>query len=484
LGISTVTSKITSPSLAHVTARQKGRVGLLLVVVVVLLVGAAGTGAGVLWTRGSLNDVICDGDCGSSAIATPDALARTGQPGAVHPLDPAGGRVNPDAVAAAVRGALGAKGLGPHVGFAAIDPSDGAVVGSQGSGGFVPASTTKLLTAIAVLTTVDPESRFTTKVMRSEDRIVLVGGGDPYLATKLPRKKVYATQADLATLAKRTAAGLRRLHLTSVRLDYETSLFSGPDASSAWEKSYVSQKIVTPVSALWADEGVVHGVRADDAPQAATQEFARMLERRGITVSGTPIETKVPSTADPVASVSSATVAEIVEAMIARSDNEAAEVLLRHAALGAGRPASFDGGVATVRAVLKALRITTAGLVLTDGSGLSRKNRIAPVTLADVVATAARTSRTSSLVSDLAVGGFTGTLARRFGKAELGRGAVRGKSGTLTGVHSLAGYVTDTSGTPIAFAVMTDHTKSVNPFVTEAALDRVSAALAGCRCTR
>jgi len=48
---------------------------------------------------------------------------------------------------------------------------------------------------------------------------------------------------------------------------------------------------------------------------------------------------------------------------------------------------------------------------------------------------------------------------------------------------ALAGYVTDRSGTPIVFAVMTDRTKSVNPFVTEDALDRVAAALADCTCS-
>ena len=179
-----------------------------------------------------------------------------------------------------------------------------------------------------------------------------------------------------------------------------------------------------------------------------------------------------------MASVRSATVAQIVEAMIAQSDNEAAEVLLRHAAIAAGRPATFDGGVATVRSVLRRLDIDVSGLELHDGSGLSRRNRIAPQTLAEAVAVSARRPRTDSLISDLAVGGFTGTLARRFGKADAGRGVVRGKSGTLTGVHSLAGYVTDRSGTPIAFAVMTDRTKAINPFVTEDALDRVAAALA------
>jgi D-alanyl-D-alanine carboxypeptidase/D-alanyl-D-alanine-endopeptidase (penicillin-binding protein 4) len=458
-------------------------VGVLTVVLVLVLMGAAGAGAGVLWSKGSLNGLICDGECGPDAVATPDALARDGVPGAVAPRAAGDGRLDPELVESAVRDALRSEDLGPAVGFAAVDPADDSVVATVGSGAYVPASTTKLLTGLAALSELDPRDRFPTKVMRDGDRIVLVGGGDPYLATKLPRKKVYAVRADLATLAKRTAAELLGLGMTSVRLAYETSLFTGPNASPAWESSYIGQKIVTPVSALMVDGGVIGGTRVDFPAKATAEVFARLLQRRGIDVTNSPIETKAPSTADPVASVRSATVAQIVEAMIARSDNEAAEALLRHTAIAAGRPGTFDDGVATVQAVLRRLGIDVSGLELHDGSGLSRQNRIAPLTLAEVVAVAARTERTDSLVSDLAVGRFTGTLTTRFEKADAGRGVVRGKSGTLTGVHSLAGYVTDISGTPIAFAVMADRTKAINPLVTQAALDRVVAALADCTCS-
>ena len=456
---------------------------MLTLLLVLVFVAAAGAGAGVLWSNGSLNELICDGECGPSAITTPDALARDGLPGEAVPRSAGTGQLDPDAIVAAVRSRLGADALGSHVGFAAVDPVDGSVVGSVGSDTFVPASTTKLLTGLAALTELDPRERFPTRVMRQGDRLVLVGGGDPYLATKLPRKNVYAVRADLTTLAQRTAAALRRTGTTSVRLDYETSMFTGPNASPAWEDSYIGQKIVTPVSALMVDGGVIDGTRVDFPAKASAEVFTRMLERRGIDVTNSPIETKAPSTADPVASVRSATVAQIVEAMIARSDNEAAEFLLRQAAIAAGRPGTFESGVETVRSVLARLDVDVTGLVLHDGSGLSRQNRISPQTLAEAVAVSARTPRTDSLVSDLAVGGFTGTLTRRFGQADAGRGVVRGKSGTLTGVHSLAGYVTDRSGTPIVFAVMTDRTKSFNPFVTEDALDRVAAALADCTCS-
>lgn len=465
-----------------------GRVGVSGVVLVLLLTTVVVVVSGVLWSRGSLNGLICDGDCGPSAVATPEALARDGLPAAVAPRAATTGRLDAAAIESAVADELDSDDLGSRVGFAAVDPANGEDLGpgsvdGAGTDVYIPASTTKLLTALAVLTELDPQQRFRTRVMRDDDRLVLVGGGDPYLVTRKPREKAYAVEADLTTLATRTAAALRRVDTTTVRLDYETSMFTGSDASPTWEDDYIGQNIVTPISALMVDGGVAGGTRVDDPAKAAADTFVRLLERRGIEVTDSPVETKASSLADQVADVRSATVAQIVEAMIVQSDNEAAEVLLRHAAIEAGEPGSFDGGVAAVRAVLDDLDVDTSGLELFDGSGLSRDNRISPQTLAEVVAASARSAQTDSLVSDLPVGGFTGTLARRFGQAGPGLGVVRGKTGTLTGVHSLAGYVTDAEGTPIAFAVMTDRTRSINPFVTQAALDRVAAALADCTCS-
>lgn len=455
-----------------------------LVIATLVLAVAAGLTV-VAWTDGRLNDLICDGqpgECGASALATPDAMERDTAPASTSVPAAADARVDADAVEKAVRSALGDDALGEHVGFAAVDPRTRAVAGSDGSGGFVPASTTKLLTGLAALTELDPQSRFATRVVGTGDRIVLVGGGDPYLVTKLPRKPVYAVKADLTTLARRTAAALKKDGRTSVRLGYDASLFTGPSASPAWETDYVSADIVTRVSALWVDQDVEGGGRVDDPAAAAARTFARLLADRGIDVTGDVAETDA-GDGGLVAQVRSATVARIVESMVTHSDNQAAEVLLRHVGAAAGGKPSFSGGTAAVKKVLSGLDVDTSDLVLTDGSGLSRKNRISPTTLAETVAAAMTSPRTAGLVADLAVGGFTGTLKGRFETAKDGRGTVRGKSGTLTGVHSLAGYVTDRTGTPIAFAVMTDRTSAINPFATQAALDRVVAALADCACS-
>lgn len=434
------------------------------------------------WGRGDLNRLICDGDCGPSNVIAPAGLAPVPEPAAVSPTAPDAGPIDPAKLAAVVAPQLDDSVLGPRVGFAATSP-DGTELFSSGTKAYAPASTTKVLTAFAALSTIDPGTRFRTTVVRTADGIVLVGGGDPYLATKRAGKnddRVF--QADLTTLARRTASALKKAGTTTVTLGYDASLFTGPDASPAWEPSYLTGNIVTPISALWADQGVVNGVHGLDPAGAAARTFEDLLADRGITVTGSPASTDAPDGAEVVAEMRSATLGQIVETLIRVSDNQAAEVVLRQVAIAAGRPASFEGGTAAVVAALEAAGVDTTGLRLDDGSGLSRDNRVAPSTLVQTLDAALGSSQASGLVADLPVSGFTGTLVTRFADLAAARGAVRAKTGTLTGIHSLAGYATDADGRPVLFAVMTDRADEDQPLQAQAALDQVAAAIATCSC--
>jgi D-alanyl-D-alanine carboxypeptidase/D-alanyl-D-alanine-endopeptidase (penicillin-binding protein 4) len=446
--------------------------------VVLVLVVALGI---FLWSRGDLNRLICDGDCGPANVIPPRTLTSDTLPTERKPARTSARDLDPAKLKAAVTPALGASVLGPHVGFSAVSPNGNELV-SSGPGPYVPASTTKVLTSFAALSLIDPQTRFATRVVRSGDQIVLVGGGDPYLAVKRTQKDDPVIRADLTTLATRTAAALKKSGTTRVSLGFDASLFKGPGASPGWESSYVSQNIVTPVSALWADQGVQNGVRVKDPAASAARTFAGLLEDRGITINREPEQASAPGSATGLAAVQSATVARIVDTLIRVSDNEAAEVMLRQLAIAADKPATFDGGTDAVVDVLDTAGIDTKGLVLRDGSGLSRRNRIAPLTLAQTVQVAASKPRTSGLITDLPVSGFTGTLVDRFAKLTSSLGMVRAKTGTLTGVHSLAGYALDAGGHPVVFAVMADRTSKVAPLEAQAALDKVAAAIAGCTC--
>ena len=76
--------------------------------------------------------------------------------------------------------------------------------------------------------------------------------------------------------------------------------------------------------------------------------------------------------------------------------------------------------------------------------------------------------------------GLTGTLSDRFAHQPAGTGLVRGKTGSLLGVSSLAGTVVDADGRLLAFAVLADQVPATE--AARDALDAVAAALAGCGC--
>lgn len=460
----------------------EARGAVLIPLVTLVAAGLVVIGA---YLSGNLNPYICDGPCAAQHVEAPDTLSVSAAPTAGVATVPNVGPADGSKVAAAVRGRLGDKLLGSHVGFIALDPESGSTLARMGSGVFTPASTTKVLTAFAALASMDADTTFATRVVESAPgTIVLVGGGDPFLGVKDPKPGRYAHEATLIDLAKATAATLKTAGTRSVTLAFDDSLFAGPDVSPRWKPSYVSGNIVTPVSALWADQGVAaNGIRSRNPAQSAASTLASLLGDRGITVK-LGARTTAPAEAKEVARVESATLSQILEAVTQHSDNQAAEVMFRHVAVAQGRPGTFADAAAEVRKLLSAHEIDTAGLVLNDGSGLSRDNLISPLTLAQTIRVAATDPRTASLVSDLPIAGFNGSIHDRFSssKSKPGQGVVRAKSGTLTGVHSLAGFALDADGSEIVFAVMADKTGSSGLLEAKEAIDRVAAALAACRC--
>jgi D-alanyl-D-alanine carboxypeptidase/D-alanyl-D-alanine-endopeptidase (penicillin-binding protein 4) len=348
-----------------------------------------------------------------------------------------------------------------------------------------------MLTATAALEALGPEHRFSTRVVAtpSSPRIVLVGGGDPLLGgSAVDPDGTYPARADLDTLARATARALRSIGRSRVRLGYDTSLFTGPAVNPRWEASYVPDGVVSPISPLWVDEGRERtglAGRSADPAAAAAQVFAEALRRRGITVAGKPSVGPADADAQDIASVQGAPLAEVVQHVLEVSDNEGAEVLARQVALAEGEPASFAGGARAVREVLTRLGVDLTGDRVYDGSGLSRQDLLTPGTLLSVIATASAAEHPGlrSVVADLPVAGFTGSLAYRFQTGDrAGLGTVRAKTGTLTGVHGLTGTVTTKDGAVLSFVAIADRVRLPNTLPARSLLDEISAALSGCTC--
>lgn len=347
----------------------------------------------------------------------------------------------------------------------------------------MPASTTKMLTAVAALKTFGPEARFATTVTRDGRRLVLVGGGDPQLTTVAVPRTINAN-ASLARLARLTAESLSAEGITSVSLRYDASLFSPPSEAPFWKKDFLAIGVVAPITALSADGGRLNppaSPRSQDPPLTATQAFARLLEQRGIRVTGEP----VPGSAggQEIARVESPPMADLVEHMLLVSDNTEADILAHQVGREVLGEATFAGGAKATLRVLSDLGVDTAGIVLEDGSGLARSNRVTPRQLLEVLHAAMQTDPATlwPVYTGLPVAGFDGSLAARFSApaARAARGAVTGKTGTLTGTSTLAGLVSDRDGKLLTYAVMTN---DVSVWTATGAIDDLLARVAGCRC--
>jgi D-alanyl-D-alanine carboxypeptidase/D-alanyl-D-alanine-endopeptidase (penicillin-binding protein 4) len=405
---------------------------------------------------------------------TPRPVARPAPSGATH--------------AAAIRRALAAPLADPHLAHvrAVVAPLHGAPLLDHGRGLSMPASTMKLLTTTAALSVLGPDHTFATRVMADGPRsITLVGGGDPLLASNRVGAGTYPHRASLQDLARLTAQRLRARHVQRVKLAYDTSLFTGPRVNPHWPKTYISEAVVSPITSLWADEGVPAGGRGRvaDPAAAAAADFASYLGKDGIAVAGPQRDHPARTGARELARVTSAPLGQLVERILQTSDNEGAEVLSHQVGVAVSGQGSFTGGVDGVTQTLTQLGIDLHGARLYDGSGLSRDDRVSAATLVQVLQYDAASAHPDerAVVTGLPVAAFNGSLSSRFDRTA-GAGWVRAKTGTLSGTSALAGIAADARGRLLVFAFVSNHVPVVGTLDARAALDGLAAALAACPC--
>jgi len=413
-----------------------------------------------------------------------DLVASTPAPPVAAALTP--GVANPARIRTALAKLLSDPRLGPHLDVVVSELATGKVLFRHGTGAFTPASTTKLLTGLAALRSLGPMTRFSTRVVAVGNRLTLVGGGDPFLASRPGTAKgKYPARADTATLAKRTAAALVAQGTTRVRLTYDDSLFTGPSVNPNWPAGYRPDDVVPPISALWVDEGAVDHRYVSAPAVVAARTFATSLARAGVKVVGPVRRATAPADAVQVAEVKSAPVGQIVQHTLSVSDNNAAEVLARQVGLKVAGDPSFAGGAAAVFKVLRGLGVDLAGSRIYDGSGLSRRNHLTATTLLDVLRVAASPDRPTlrEVITGLPVAGFTGSLTERFDDGPAAaRGRVFAKTGTLTGVRGLVGVAVDLDGDVLGFALIADRFAESSTEVVRHDLELIAAALGACHC--
>jgi len=364
----------------------------------------------------------------------------TADPGLAAPNAP----VPPDVVFAVQRFANDPGLTGDRVGLSIWIDGLGEVGALAPDVPLLPASNQKLLTAMGVLSVLNPGARLTTVVQTTPDRgLAIVGGGDPSLTARGPNS--------LDALA----AQVRAAGVTSVSgpLVVDESRYDGIRRAGQWQDSEVPA-YAGPLSALMVDDNRYRrdaGFLADPA-LANGEAFRFALAAHGVAVSGPTVHGVAAPKGPVIASLTSAPVSALLTDTLLRSDNMAAEELLKEVGHSNGAPGSTARGLALTRAALAPLCVPLAGTD-DDGSGLSPADNRSPREWRELLQAARAQPWFPLLRGALPLAGRSGTLSTRF-RRTAAEGNVRAKTGTIPGGIALSGYGTTAGGRGFVFSVL------------------------------
>lgn len=398
----------------------------------------------------------------------------------------------------------------------AIETLDGeSLYAQEGDQFFIPASNVKLLTTAAALTQLGADYRIRTSVYQSGTILQVVGRGDPsfgdvqllQLAQQVRDRgvtqidqffvngRLFANDAINATwewedLPFGYAAPVTNVILNGNAVTVQLTpnaigeLFSvgfsdGVAALAGGFTDFDNQSRTvaddepefTQIDRSFAQptilriRGQLHvGSEPDETSIALPDptnyfsfKFQLALVASGVTVRDVPIMISGDPFADAIeiAAIDSPPLSELLIPTNQESNNLYAESLLRQVGIAAqpDTDSPLQAGIAAIETTLAQIGVDSEDFDLADGSGLSRHNLVTPEA---IVQTLQAMSDSDVYRNSLAVAGESGTLINRF-QGTIAQGRLQGKTGALSGVAALSGYLDPPNYEPIAFSILVNH---------------------------
>ena len=344
----------------------------------------------------------------------------------------------------------------------------------------LPASVEKLYTTSTALARFGPGGRLSTTVLGTGHRagaaydgtLYLRGGGDPTFGSAAFDRRSYGTGATVQQLA--SALARQGIHAVNGSIVADATWFDGDRGTPATDNQ-PSIDVEGALSGLdfnrgWADSD---GAAYDAHPAlVAGLQLAAALGAAGVRLSAhvRVRAGRTPSSAAPLASAPSPTMARLISLTNTPSDNFFAETLLKDIGARYGAGGSTAAGAAVVRSQMaSSFHIHPS---MNDGSGLSRSDRTTPD---QVVSLLDQQAENSPFTNSLAIAGETGTLVDEM-RGTVAQGHCRGKTGSLHDVSNVVGYCVARDGHTLAYAVMMN---GVTPDYAHPIQDRMVEAVAG-----
>ena len=301
----------------------------------------------------------------------------------------------------------------------------------------VPASNEKLLLSMPLLDALGPDARLETIAVGTlegrvvKDNLWLLGRGDPTVTGggAYPRTLPFRPSrlGELARAIKR--AGVRKI-VGSVAGN--TGYFARDWYAEGWSAQFAAEEVPLP-TALTFDGNKSGDTHIADPERRAAASLTKKLRSIGVSVGGPPTAARAPRGLDRIATLRSRLMSRLLTFMNRKSSNFFAEVLGKRLGVERfGAPGTIAKGARAIRAWAATHGVEA---VTYDSSGLSYRNRVAPVGVAKLLDAAEDAAWGDDLRRTLA-GPDQGTLEDRL------RGVrVRAKTGTLTNISTLSGWV-------------------------------------------
>jgi D-alanyl-D-alanine carboxypeptidase/D-alanyl-D-alanine-endopeptidase (penicillin-binding protein 4) len=381
---------------------------------------------------------------------------------------------------------------------------------------FVPASNTKLLTTAAALLTLGPNYQLQTPFYGQGqapvlEALTIIAQGDPTLtrdsltaiAAQLQAKGIteiktvvlednsapenrlnptwewedihydYAPPINRAILNQNTVT----LTLTGKKIGEPAQItWSEPLAAQQWQvvnqtrtvaanpsqniqiQGLLAQNTLVVTGELSLGSQEINGVAIPDPTLYFLQTFQQLLKQQGIQVDRVMMtnQANLDRTQIPLLTITSPKLGTMIQTTNQDSNNLYAESLLNLL-----NPL-HKAGSEPVKTALQSLGLDPNTYFLKDGSGLSRQNLVSPRLLGQLLLQINKTPFAKTYQDSLAIAGQNGTLKNRFLQTAL-VGKLQAKTGTLSGITSLAGYLANIQNQTLIFSILVNNSDRTAP---------------------
>ncbi len=374
------------------------------------------------------------------------------------------------------------RGGGHASGLFVVDGDTGQAVCSRAARRQRPlASNMKLFTTATALARFGPRFRIATRVLADGEldgdgvlhgNLYLRGAGDPALGAPAFYERFLG---GLGTNLFALKGQIRAAGVSAVRgrLYADDTIFDR--LRGVADSGYATSSYIGPLSGLSFNSGYLNSSAsgfASDPARLAAAKLARSLRGAGVAMRPRVALGSTPATAEPLATVRSPTMSQLVETTDVYSDNFFAEMLIKLIGAHYGGEGSTSAGAGVVE---RFARGHGSAVRAVDGSGLTRTNRASPLQVVRLLEAMRATPVGDRFIQDLALTGREGTVADRMdGTAAAGR--CRAKTGTLTGVSALSGYCFNHSGRVMIFSILMGNVRDLS--LAHYEQDRIAAAIA------